>query len=146
MAKKRRSAPSATTTPFAVRIPNALLARVQMTARTVQTGETCAYVRDTTPAALKAFVLQALRDQVSARTAHNRAPAARPDAAYFDFANPPAAVIITAWARDRVTRLDAVPQYTGRAPTSRPLRFVLNYTRKVVDQTASAPAGDPARA
>lgn len=157
MAKSRRrkrgrqTAPSKTTTPVAVRVPNELLENVRRTARAVQREGRCVYYPDETSASLKAFFLQALSAQVEARITQNRAffdkldwrgqdrersfglcverlteldPLhARRELVRWD---PEQYIIVLTWPRSIVGRLENVPQATGKRPTGKPIRLLVS--------------------
>ena len=159
MAKSRRrkrgrqTAPSKTTTPVAVRVPNELLENVRRTARGVQREGRCVYYPDETSASLKAFFLQALSAQVEARIIQNRAFFDKLDWRGQDrersfglcierlteldplharrelVPRDPDQYIVLAWPKSKVGRLEDVPQATGKRPTGKPIRLLVRRPR-----------------
>ena len=143
----RQAAPSKTTTPIAVRVPNDLLVDVRRIARAEQRGPQCVYYPDETAAALKPFILEALSALVEARIKQNRW--------FFDGLDlrdrdrerglglcvdrrteldPPYArrevvvaraemILVRSWPRRRVHQLEDVPQGSGKVPTDPPRWF-----------------------
>ena len=149
----RQTAPSKNTTPVAVRVPNELLENVRRTARAVQREERCVYYPDETSASLKAFFLQALSAQVEARITQNRAFFDKLDWRDQDRErsfglcverlteldplharrelvpvpwDPEKYIILLAWPRSKVGRLENVPQATGKRPTGKPIRLLVS--------------------
>ena len=144
----RRSAPSKTTTPIAVRIPNDLLEDLWRVAGAMQRETQSVYYPDKSAAARKASILEALSALVEGRLDQNRRFLDRLDVRRRERErflglctdrltepDPPYArrqlvvradpreetLLIGCWPRRPVGRLEDVPQGSGKVPTHQPV-------------------------
>ena len=146
---RRRSAPSQTTTPICVRMPNDLLKDVRSVLRAVARETQFVYYPDES-ASLKDVVREALSALVQRRIEQNRRFLDRLDSQGRDrerdfglcidrltepdpryprrprkgWTDPCEEMLqLRYWRRRRVHRLDDVPQATGKVPTDPPVLF-----------------------